>query len=216
MRVPICQQDLIAGSGFKRLAKRLKRDWPGTEPLRLSEAQEILARCLGYGSYHEVDQSAKTPQENVVFPPLQTLMADCLFTLWEELFKNGRCGTFNLGELQANIYSWPFLLLTVYRKHYGYSDNLIVGPEVRFAHMEAFLLTQMPSENLPILSKTGLPGTQLEAMVGHQSRSSTEAHVSNVLPIGVCPHDESSEKIQEQMGPPNTRCIDNVFAGKES
>ena len=199
MRVPICQQDLIAGSGFKRLAKRLKRDWPGTEPLRLSEAQEILARCLGYGSYHEVAQSADMPQDNVDFPPLQTLMADVLFTLWEELFKDGRCGTFNLGELQANIYNWPFLLLTVYRKHYGHSDNHIVGRAVRVAHIEAFLLTQVPSENLPPLLKTGLSSTQPQAMMGHQNHASTEAYVSNLLPIGVCPYDDSSEKIQELM-----------------
>ncbi|TWC11827.1 hypothetical protein FBY05_1358 [Pseudomonas sp. SJZ083] len=90
MRVPIFPQDLTAG-GFTRLAKRLKRDWPGPHPLRLSEAQELLARCLGYASYHELYQSAGVHPENVDFPPLGVLMVECLHTIWSEVFNGGYC-----------------------------------------------------------------------------------------------------------------------------
>jgi hypothetical protein len=176
MRVPICPKDLVAGSGFTRLAKRLKRDWPGTEPLRLSEAQEILARCLGYASYHEVVQLAQEPQGNIDFPPLQSVMVDCLNTVWHELFKGGRCKTFNLGELQKNIYNWPFLLLSVYRKHYGHADNYIVGRAIRTDHIETFLRTQTLSPEY--ISKV------IQEKLGHEITMSTSAYIST--PMGNC------------------------------
>jgi hypothetical protein len=217
MRVPIFPEDLIQGSGFTRLAKRLKRDWLGTKPLRLSEAQEILAHCLGYSSYHDVAQSAEMYRDDIDFPPLQELMIDCLQTISAELYDNGHCKVFNLGELQENIYNWPFLLLNVYRKHYGHSDNHIVGQAIKVDHIGAFIRTQtLRPEYRPQAFKTGFSSKQLQAMMGHQDHQSTEAYVSSLLPIGVCPYDDTSEKIQELMGPRNIACIDNVSTGRAS
>ena len=101
MRVPIHPQDLHGGSGFARLAKCLKRDWPGTEPIRLSEAQNLLARCFGYSDYHELRSSAQ--EEDVDYPPLMDVTSRCLATLWGELVTGGRSKFFNLGEFQSQI-----------------------------------------------------------------------------------------------------------------
>ena len=129
MRVPIHPQDLNSGSGFARLAKCLKRDWPGTEPLRLSEAQNLLARCFGYSDYHELRSSAI--EEDIDYPPLMVVTSQCLATLSGELITGGRSKIFNLGEFQSQIFDWPFLQLRVYRTHYGHSDNRLVAAEVR-------------------------------------------------------------------------------------
>ena len=211
MRVPIFPEDLIQGSGFTRLAKRLKRDWLGTKPLRLSEAQEILARCLGYSSYHDVAQSAGMHRDDIDFPPLQELMVDCLQTIWAELYDNGHCKVFNLGELQENIYNWPFLLLTVYRKHYGHSDNHIVGQAIKVDHIDAFFRAQtLRPEYRPQAFKTDFPSKQLQAMLGHQNQPTTAAYLYNLPPIGGCLNEIPSEHNQALTGLECSPCVNSL------
>lgn len=58
MRVPIYNADLSDNRGFKRIAKKLQRNWPSPSPLSLACAQEILSRGLGYRDLHDLQQSA--------------------------------------------------------------------------------------------------------------------------------------------------------------
>lgn len=58
MRTPIYTADLCDKRGFKRIAKKLQRNWPSAVPLRLSSAQEILSRGLGYRDLHDLQQSS--------------------------------------------------------------------------------------------------------------------------------------------------------------
>ncbi|WP_158177969.1 hypothetical protein [Pseudomonas viridiflava] len=48
MRTPIFPSDLLADKGFKLIAKKLMKRWPGSKPIGLSAAREMLARGLGY------------------------------------------------------------------------------------------------------------------------------------------------------------------------
>lgn len=53
MRVPLTPADLLPQQGFKRLAKNLRRTWPSTQQITLSQSLEVLARGLGYRDYHD-------------------------------------------------------------------------------------------------------------------------------------------------------------------
>jgi hypothetical protein len=213
MRVPIFPQDLEDG-GFTRLAKRLKRDWLGTRPLRLSEAQEILAHCLGYSSFHDVALSAEIHRDDVDFPPLQTLTGEFLLTIWTELYENGHCEVFDLGELQETIYNWPFLLLSVYRNHYGHSDNQIVNQAVKADNIEAFLIAQTPRpEYNPKTYKVGFSSKQLQAMPGHHDHLSTSSYMHPSM--GLCSNNGPGE-ITLQLLDAQYPCIDNFILGETS
>jgi len=216
MRVPIFPEDLNGGSGFARLAKCLKRDWPGTEPLRLSEAQNLLARCLGYSDYYHLRSSAA--EKDVVYPPLMVVTSQCLATLSGELIGGGRGRIFNLGELQSQIFDWPFLQLSVYRNHYGHSDNRLVSAEVRVEVVEAFLSTQntrpefRPHEIRGIIN--GFSTKNLQAMVRHYTKTSSSEHVST--PIDpcehLCPHDTIGPLARPNV--PCPMCESYVLQGK--
>ncbi|MBI6947605.1 hypothetical protein HX788_21690 [Pseudomonas edaphica] len=66
MRVPIHPDDLNPKYGFKRIAKKLQREWPGFSPIQLSFAREILSKGLGYRDYYDVVQSSKKWQPQAV------------------------------------------------------------------------------------------------------------------------------------------------------
>ncbi|MBK5374633.1 hypothetical protein JFT81_08300 [Pseudomonas sp. TH43] len=213
MRVPIFPQDLENG-GFTRLAKRLKRDWLGTRPLRLSEAQEILSHCLGYSSYHDVAQSAEIHNDDVDFPPLQSLTVEFLQTICAELYENGHCKVFDLGELQETIYNWPFLLLRVYRNHYGHSNNYIVNQSVKAANIETFLTSQTPRpEHHPKDYKIGFSSEQLQPMTEHHDHLSSSAYIPRHPRMGVCPNNGPDETVQG-LRAAQYPCIDSVSLGK--
>jgi len=70
MRVPIYPADLADSRGFKKIAKKIKRNWPNSTPLKLSAAFEILSRGLGYRNYNEVLMCTNTCPLNTTVPTL--------------------------------------------------------------------------------------------------------------------------------------------------
>lgn len=64
MRVPVYSEDLLPQSGFKRIAKRVQKLWPGPDPINLSRARELLSKWLGYNDYHDVVQGTKSSPTN--------------------------------------------------------------------------------------------------------------------------------------------------------
>jgi hypothetical protein len=185
MRVPIYPQDLNSGSGFARLAKCLKRDWPGDEPIGLSEAQNLLARCFGYSDYHQI-RFSNSP-ESVAYPSLANVVAQCMETLCDELIGGGRAKFFDLTMLQVQVIDWPFLQLSAYRKHYGHSDNRILGQAVNAELIEAFLSTQKAQPEVQPDGRTDeLFSKKIETMMRHLTVASCAAYVSP--PMGVCNH----------------------------
>lgn len=179
MRVPIYPADLNADSGFTRVAESLKRDWPGEEPIGISEAQNLLAKCLGYSDYHQVKST--TPAEGAAYPSLATVVAHCMKTLSSELIGSGRAKFFDLGRLQAQVTDWPFLQLSVYRDHYGHSDNHVVNQAVNAELIEAFLSTQKAR---PTQGTSELSIEKLQSMTGHKPTNSTLVCVKTSM--GAC------------------------------
>ncbi|NWB16278.1 hypothetical protein HX819_17795 [Pseudomonas sp. D6002] len=180
MRVPISLNDLNAGSGFSRLAKNLKRDWLGINPIALSEAQNLLARCLGYENYHAVRATAAGSDSNPdahECPPLVDVMTQCVATMTAELANVDRCKAFNFEELQAEIFSWPFLQLSVYRQQYGHSDNRIVEQAIKAEAIKSALLTALTMKSSDS-SYDILLNHDLPAMRQHYRKT----------PLGICPN----------------------------
>lgn len=61
MRTPIFPDDLAHNRGFKRVAKKIKQNWPFSQRLKLSAAFEILSRGLGYRNFNDVMSSKCCP-----------------------------------------------------------------------------------------------------------------------------------------------------------
>lgn len=180
MRVPISLNDLNAGIGFSRLAKNLKRGWLGINPIALSEAQNLLARCLGYEDYHAVRATAAgsgSDSDAHECPPLIDVITQCLATMTAELANVDRCKAFNLEELQAKICSWPFLQLSVYRQQYGHSDNRIVERAIKAEAIKSALQTTLTTKSSDF-SYDILLNHDLQAMSQHYWKT----------PLGICPN----------------------------
>lgn len=69
MRVPVYPDDLIRNRGFKSLAKQLQEQWYGSTPISLAEAQKVLARGLGYQSFHDLSETSKVCPADAPVPP---------------------------------------------------------------------------------------------------------------------------------------------------
>lgn len=139
MRVPISHQDLTAGRGFKRLARNLQRGWLGEEPIALSFAQNLLARCFGYEDFFHLRRSAKSPEENQVVPSLGEVLSSTVMKIGSELISGGHCRVYNHGELMTLVYGWPFLQLSVYREQYGHSDMASLSRKIVAEQITNFL-----------------------------------------------------------------------------
>jgi hypothetical protein len=168
MRVPIHPDDLLDGTGFIRLAKTLKRDWLGTKPISLSEASELMAKSLGYSNLH--DLQCQAVQADAPFAPLETVMIQCFSTLTSELLGSGTCKVFNIGELQEQIFQWPFLQLKTYRDHYGHADNRALGRKIKTKLITDYLATLPTTPELRRSATTTPFSTrELQAIVGQAS-----------------------------------------------
>ena len=69
MRVPVYPDDLIRNRGFKSLAKQLQEQWYGSTQISLAEAQKVLARGLGYQSFHDLSETSKVCSSDEPVPP---------------------------------------------------------------------------------------------------------------------------------------------------
>ncbi|MCK0550971.1 hypothetical protein [Pseudomonas syringae] len=69
MRVPVYPDDLIRNRGFKSLSKQLQEQWYGSTPISLAEAQKVLARGLGYQSFHDLNEASKICSPDAPVPP---------------------------------------------------------------------------------------------------------------------------------------------------
>ena len=182
LRVPIFLNDLNAGSGFSRLAKTLKRDWLGINVIGLSEAQNLLARCLGYDDYHAVRATAAASESDPCSrecPALVDVMNECMATMTAELASAGRCKAFSFEELQAQIFSWPFLQLSTYRQQYGHSNNRIVERAIR-----AELIKSDSQAPLKLTMKSS--DSSYEIFLSHDLQAMSQHYLNT--PQGICPN----------------------------
>ncbi|WP_104911073.1 tyrosine-type recombinase/integrase [Pseudomonas sp. LG1D9] len=69
MRVPVYPDDLIRNRGFKSLSKQLQKQWHGSAPISLADAQKALAQGLGYKSFYDLSETSKVCQPGEPVPP---------------------------------------------------------------------------------------------------------------------------------------------------
>jgi hypothetical protein len=185
LRVPISLDDLNAGSGFSRLAKTLKRDWLGINAIGLSEAQNLLARCLGYDDYHAVRATATASESDTrahECPALVDVMNECLAMMTAELASAGKCKAVAFEELQAQILRWPFLQLSAYRQQYGHSDNRIVEQAIRAELIKPDLQT-------PLALTTKYSDSSYKIFISHDLQAMSQHY--RKTPLGICPSDST-------------------------
>jgi len=115
MRIPIYPADLVPHKGFKRIAKVIHRDWPGPDPVNLSAAREILARCFGYKDYHDVTKSADEWPDNAPSPEVADLRAAILVALANKLHAESFSNSVDLEKLAVFVESLPLNALQTYR-----------------------------------------------------------------------------------------------------
>ncbi|MBK5011950.1 site-specific integrase [Pseudomonas sp. S60] len=75
MRVPLTPADLLPQHGFKRLAKNIRRTWPSTQQITVSQSLEVLARGLGYRDYHDAYQSVDELSDETQVPSEDEVIA---------------------------------------------------------------------------------------------------------------------------------------------
>lgn len=115
MRIPIYPADLNPQKGFKQIAKKIQRNWPGSEPVNLSAAREILARCLGYKDYHDVTRSADGWSDDTTAPEIEDLRAAILVSLGKQLDAGSSSVSVNLERLTTFVERLPLTALQTYR-----------------------------------------------------------------------------------------------------
>lgn len=115
MRIPVYSADLNPQKGFKQIAKKIQRDWPGSEPVNLSAAREILARCLGYKDYHDVTRSADGWSDDAAAPEMEDLRAAILVSLANQLHTGSSSTSVNLIKLTTFVECLPLKVLQTYR-----------------------------------------------------------------------------------------------------
>lgn len=88
MRVPLTPADLLPQQGFKRLAKNLRRTWPSTQQITLSQSLDVLARGLGYRDYHDAYQSIGDLSDETLVPSEEEVIALLAEALSERLSRD--------------------------------------------------------------------------------------------------------------------------------
>ncbi|WP_349970028.1 hypothetical protein [Pseudomonas caspiana] len=117
MIVPVFPADLERNSGMKRAARFLFKTWPGAVPIKHTEALDILARGLGYQSYHDVTKQGSSWTEARPDIDIHSIEWNLSRVLSEEFQAPGNPGvTINLGNLLAYIQTIPLHHLTVFKR----------------------------------------------------------------------------------------------------
>jgi hypothetical protein len=114
MRTPIYTADLCDKRGFKCIAKKLQRHWPSAVPLRLSSAQEILSRGLGYRDLHDLQQSSEKCDRQAPVPT-QPEVRDGICTSIIVFCQSSNITDIDDNKISQLVMSLPLQQLCVYK-----------------------------------------------------------------------------------------------------
>jgi len=129
MRIPIYSEDLLTRGGFKRIAKKLQRQWPGQSSIKLWFAREILSKGMGYRDYHDVLMSSKTCQLGAIAPTEGQVRAGIISAMSNALRSDNNI-TIELEELQHFVETLPLYSLLAFKDQSGARpfDNTLTTP----------------------------------------------------------------------------------------
>ena len=118
MIVPVFPTDLEHNAGIKKASRFLFKTWPGAKPILRTQALDILAKGLGYESYHHVRQLASSWTDTRPDIDIHMIEWNLSDVLSEEFRAPGNPSvTINLGNLLTYIQTIPLHHLTVF-KHF--------------------------------------------------------------------------------------------------
>lgn len=116
MRTPIFPNDLLADHGFKHIAKKLMKRWPGSRSINLSAGREILSRGLGYKDYHDVHAESTVWAPDAPVPTLPQVNATLARAITDALLKGGEAAS-SQADIQRLADSLPWSSLTAFTSH---------------------------------------------------------------------------------------------------
>ncbi|MCP6699369.1 hypothetical protein [Pseudomonas donghuensis] len=73
MNVPIHSADMIKDGGFSKSVKLIKKFWPDSQGIKLSQAREILSQGLGYRDHHDLNKHLSSSCLTMDCPPLHVI-----------------------------------------------------------------------------------------------------------------------------------------------
>jgi len=115
MRVPLYPDDLLPKNGFKRLAKRFQRDWPGLSPIGRSQSREVLAKALGYRDYHDARLSATSDSSQAQVPDVVEARNQIAASLRQVPSQDGQ-SSLTVAGLQPFVQSLPLHFLKAFSR----------------------------------------------------------------------------------------------------
>ena len=117
MILPIFPADLDRHTGMKKAARFLFKTWPGLKPIMHTQALELLAKGLGYRSYHHVKQLALSWTDTRPGIDIDSIEWNLSHVLSDEFLAPGNPSvSINLGNLLAYIQTIPLHHLTVFKR----------------------------------------------------------------------------------------------------
>jgi hypothetical protein len=117
MIIPVFPADLERNTGMKKAARFLFKNWPGVKPILRTQSLDILAKGLGFESYHHVRKLASSWNDSRPDVDIHSIEWNLSKVLSEEFRAPGNPGvTINLGNLLAYIQTIPLHHLTVFKR----------------------------------------------------------------------------------------------------
>lgn len=182
MRVPIFPKDLESGKGVLRLARCLQRDWPSKKPIRLSAAQNLISRCLGYVDFHDVRMSPDITDP--VFPSLKELHAQCFSIISDEMIKQHLPQDMSDDYMYERICKWPFNRLSVFRIFTGDSVVKLSKEALKHSKTTTLYYTNLASNPQFECTDAQTIFDRVQFALGHDLTKTTMAYLKS--PIGLC------------------------------
>ncbi|MNC06848.1 hypothetical protein D3C81_921350 [compost metagenome] len=117
MILPIFPADLESHTGMKKASRFLFETWPGLKPITHTQALGLLAKGLGYRSYHHTKQLASSWTDARPEIDIDSIEWNVSHVLSDEFLAPGNpSASINLGNLFAYIQTIPLHHLTVFMR----------------------------------------------------------------------------------------------------
>lgn len=188
MRVPIFSKDLESGKGVLRLARCLQRDWPGKNQIKLSTAQNLMSRCLGYVDFHDVRVSADCADP--VFPSLEDVQAQSFAIIKAEMAKYYRPPEISNEDIYARICKWPFMHLHAFRMQSGESGVKLSEETLQMSKKATLYYTTSAPNPAPDGIDVKTIFERVRSAMGHNPTELTMSYLKS--PIGYCRSSEDT------------------------
>lgn len=159
MRTPIYTADLCDKRGFKCIAKKLQRNWPSAVPLKLSSAQEILSRGLGYRDLHDLQQSSEKCDHQAPIPT-QPEVRDGICTSIIVFCQSRNITDIDDSKITLLVMSLPLQQLCVYKSVVQGQTWIITEEEpLQSCEGKREVQSPVPRKRSNDVSRSGIPNS---------------------------------------------------------